>query len=58
MSFIDDQFDNWLMQDALGFHDDEECEFDDTFIIAQRQKPSHLGGVDWRYEKGGVFYDE
>ena len=34
MSFIDDQFDNWLMQDALGFHDDEECEFDDTFIIA------------------------
>lgn len=58
MSFIDDQFNDWLMQDALGFHNDEGYEFDDNFIIEQKQKPAYPGGVDWRYEKGGVFYDD
>ena len=58
MSFIDDMFNDWMMQDALGFHDDEEYEFDDTFIVAQRQKPLYPGGIDWRYEKGGAFYEE
>lgn len=58
MSVIDDLFDNWLMQDALGFHDDEEIEFDDAFIMAAKQKPSYPGGIDWRCEKGGVFYEE
>lgn len=58
MSYINDQFDDWLMQDALGFHNDEEYEYDDNFILAERQKPSSLGGVDWRYEKSGVFYNE
>lgn len=57
MSIIDDLFDDWLTQNALGFHD-EEIEFDDSFIMAQKQKPSYPGGVDWRYEKGGVFYKE
>lgn len=57
MSVIDDMFDDWLMQDVLGLHDGEEYEYDDTFIKERRQKPSHPGGVDWRYEKGGVFYN-
>lgn len=58
MSFIDDMFDEWMMQDALGFHDDEEREFDDTFIRAQRQEPLYPGGIDWRYERGGALYEE
>lgn len=57
MSFIDDMFDDYMTQDALGLHDDEKPEFDDSFIMERRQRPSYPGGVDWRYEKGGVFYD-
>lgn len=50
MSFIDDQFDDYFMQDALGFYDNNECEYDDCFLL-ERQKASGAGGVDWRYEK-------
>ncbi len=58
MSFIDDKFDDWLMEDALGYHDNDQYEYDDSFILAERQKPSCIGGIDWRYEKGGVFCDD
>ena len=38
--------------------DDEYPEYDDSFLSERRQRSSTLGGVDWRYEKGGVFYDD
>ena len=45
--------------DTFGMFDNEDdCpEYDDRFLLERRQRPSTLGGVDWRYEKGGVFYD-
>lgn len=58
MSFINDQFNDWLMQDAFGFHDEDEQYYDDSFLLAERQKPHTPGGVDWRYEKGGVYYND
>lgn len=42
----------------MGMVDDEYPEYDDSFLLERRQRPSTLGGVDWRYEKGGVFYDD
>lgn len=39
----------------MGMVDDEYPEYDDSFLLERRQRPSTLGGVDWRYEKGGVF---
>lgn len=58
MSFIDDQIQDYF--DTLGMFDDDDgnMEYDDRFILERRQRPSSLGGVDWRYEKGGVFYDD
>ena len=57
MSFIDDQMQDYF--DTLGmFDDDGDMEYDDRFILERRQRPSSLCGVDWRYEKGGVFYDD
>lgn len=45
--------------DTMGMIDDDEYpEYDDSFLLERRQRPSTLGGVDWRYEKGGVFYDD
>ena len=58
MSFIDDQFNDFLMHDVLGFHDEDEQYYDDRFLLTEIQKPSSLGGVDWRYENGGVFYND
>lgn len=57
MSFIDDQIQDYF--DTLGMFDDDDrnVEYDDSFILERRQRPSSLGGVDWRYEKGGVFHD-
>lgn len=58
MSFIDDQIQDYF--DTLGMSDDDDrnMEYDDRFILERRQRPASLGGVDWRYEKGGVFYDD
>lgn len=61
MGFIDEQFDDYLMQDGLGLCDNNgSCgpEYDDSFLQARRQMPQTPGGVDWRYEKGGVYGDE
>lgn len=45
--------------DTMGMIDDDEYpEYDDSFLLERRQRPSTLSGVDWRYEKGGVFYDD
>ncbi len=57
MSFIDDQFGDWLMQDSLGLNEDDDS-YDFSGILSERQQPSTPGGVDWRYEKGGIFYDD
>ena len=57
MSFVDDMFQDYF--DTMGMvNDDEYPEYDDSFLAEGRQRPSTLGGVDWRYEKGGVFYDD
>ena len=57
MSILDDQIDDYL--DTLGFFDEEEDDyFDDSFIIAQRQKPKTETGVDFRFEKGGIYYND
>ena len=58
MSFIDEQMQDYF--DTLGMFDDDgrNMEYDDRFILERRQRPSSLGGVDWRYEKGGVFCDD
>ena len=57
MSFVDDMFRDYF--DTMGMvNDDEYPEYDDSFLSERRQIPSTLGGVDWRYEKGGVFYDD
>ena len=68
MSFVDDllqdymSFANDMRQDffdTMGMVDDDEYpEYDDSFLSERRQRSSTLGGVDWRYEKGGVFYDD
>ena len=57
MSFVDDMFQDYF--DTMGMvNDDEYPEYDDSFLSERRQRPSTLGGVDWRYEKCGVFYDD
>lgn len=57
MSFVDDMFQDYF--DTMGMvNDDEYPEYDDSFLSERRQRPSTLGDVDWRYEKGGVFYDD
>ena len=57
MSFVDDMFQDYF--DTMGLDDnDEYSEYDDRFLSERRQRPSTLGSVDWRYEKGGVFYDD
>lgn len=57
MSFVDDMFQDYF--DTMGTVDDDEYpEYDDSFLLERIQRPSTLGGVDWRYEKGGVFYDD
>ena len=57
MSFVDDMFQDYF--DTMGMVDDDEYpEYDDSFLSERRQRPSTLGGVDWRYEKSGVFYDD
>ena len=57
MSFVDDMFQDYF--DTMGMvNDDEYPEYDDSFLSERRQRPLTLGGVDWRYEKGGVFYDD
>ena len=57
MSFVDDMFKDYF--DTMGMVDDDEYpEYDDSFLSERRQRPSTLGGVDWRYEKSGVFYDD
>lgn len=57
MSFVDDMFQDYF--DTMGMVDDDEYpEYDDSFLLERSQRPSTLGGVDWRYEKGGVFYDD
>ncbi len=57
MSFVDDIHHDFF--DTMGMIDDDEYpEYDDSFLLERRQRPSTLGGVDWRYEKGGVFYDD
>ena len=57
MSFVDDMLQDYF--DTMGMVDDDEYpEYDDSFLSERRQRPSTLGGVDWRYEKGGVFYDD
>lgn len=57
MSFIDNQNQDYF--DTLGmFGDEEDTEYDDSFILERRQRPLSVGGVDWRYEKGGVFYND
>lgn len=57
MSFVDDMFQDYF--DTMGMVDDDEYpEYDDSFLLERRQRPSTLGGVDWRYKKGGVFYDD
>jgi len=60
MSFIDDQMDDFMMQDALGLFDDDDTmpEYNDRGIMARKQAPDYPGGVDWRYEKGGAYYSE
>lgn len=56
-SFVDDIHHDFF--DTMGMVDDDEYpEYDDSFLSERRQRPSTLGGVDWRYEKGGVFYDD
>ena len=57
MSFINDQFDDWLMSDSLNLNEDNDF-YDFSGILSERQRPSTLGGVDWRYEKGGLFFDD
>ena len=57
MSFVDDIHHDFF--DTMGMVDDDEYpEYDDSFLSERRQSPSTLGGVDWRYEKGGVFYND
>lgn len=58
MGFIDDMFQDHF--DRMAFYGDDEdySEYDDSFLLEREQRPSHSGGVDWRYEKGGVFYDD
>jgi hypothetical protein len=57
MSFVDDIHHDFF--DTMGMVDDDEYpEYDDGFLSERRQRPSTLGGVDWRYEKGGVFYND
>lgn len=57
MSFVDDMFQDYF--DTMGIVDDDEYpEYDDSFFSERRQRPSTFGGVDWRYEKGGIFYDD
>lgn len=57
MSFVDGMFQDYF--DTMGMVDDDEyLEYDDSFLLERIQRPSTLGGVDWRYEKGGVFYDD
>ena len=57
MSSVDDIHHDFF--DTMGMIDDDEYpENDDSFLLERRQRPSTLGGVDWRYEKGGVFYDD
>lgn len=57
MSFIDDQIDDYLMQDALELNEEDDF-YDFSGILSEKQRPSTLGGVDWRYEKGGIFCDD
>ena len=52
MTDIKNFFDNTFETDD----DNQIFEYDDSFIIARRQSPKYIGAVDWRYEKGGVFY--
>ena len=57
MSFVDDMFQDYF--DTMGMVDDDEYpEYDDSFLLERIQRPSTLGGVDWRYENGGVFYND
>ena len=57
MSFVDDMFQDYF--DTMGMVDDDEYpEYDDSFLSERRQRPSTLGGVDWRDERSGVFYDD
>lgn len=68
MSFVDDMLQDYIsfandmrqdFFDTMGMVDDDEYpEYDDSFLSERRQRSSTLGGVDWRYEKGGVFYDD
>lgn len=56
MSFIDDMFQDYF--DTMGMDNgDEYPEYNDNFLSERRQRPSTLSDVDWRYEKGGAFYD-
>ena len=58
MSFVDDILDDYL--DTMGMFDDDDPypEYDDRFLLKKGQSPSTPGGVDWRYEKGGIFYHD
>ncbi len=57
MSFVDDMLQDYF--DTMDMFDDNEYpEYDDSFLLERRQRPSTLGGVDWRYENGGVFCDD
>lgn len=59
MSFIDDQFQDFF--DTMGMFDQDDGgypEYNDDFLRERQQRPRTLGDVDWRYEKGGVFYDD
>lgn len=58
MSILDDQIEDWLRKDPFDM-DDNDCEpLYDRILLGELQKPKTLGGVDWRYEKGGVFYND
>lgn len=58
MSFIDYQFQDYFDTQGMFDEDNSYPEYDDSFLTARRQKPSYSGGVDWRYEKGGAFYND
>ena len=58
MSFIDDQISDYF--DTMEMFDSDSAkypEYDDSFLQEKRQRP-YIFGVDWRHEKGGVFYDD
>ena len=47
MSFVDDMFQDYF--DTMGMvNDDEYPEYVERFLSERRQRPSTLGGVEWR----------